>query len=391
MKKILIFSLSYYPVNVSGAEGAIKEITDRINPNEIEFHMITMLFDKSLPRNEKLGNINVYRIDFGSLYLSKIMFIPLAVLKAFSLNKKHKFDAIWSMMTYMLFPVALMRIFGSRIPHILTLQDGDPYDKVFKRLFIKPFVPLLDLGFRTASIIQVISSYLGEWPEKRGYKGEIVKIYNGANPRDVAADFDDQVIENLKKELGKKEGDIFLVNTARLVYQKAANFTIQALKMLPENVKFLAVGGGDEEKMLKDLVKELELEHRVIFTGMVDRSVVSNYRKVSDIFVGPSRSEGLGNAFLSAMATKLPVISTRVGGIKEFLFDKKHNPEETETGWVVDVDSPEQIVEAVKDILADSEKVARITEDARAMVLRKFNWDMIAVDMKEKVFDKVTK
>ena len=40
MKRILIFSLSYYPHNVSGAEAAIKEITDRVN--DIEFHMVTL-------------------------------------------------------------------------------------------------------------------------------------------------------------------------------------------------------------------------------------------------------------------------------------------------------------------------------------------------------------
>ncbi len=391
MKKILIFSLAYYPSNVSGAEAAIKEITDRTDPSDYEFHMITLLFDKSLGRHEKIGNVDIHRVGFGSLYLSKILFIPLAVLKALKLHRENKFDAIWSMMTYMLFPVSLLRFLGLRIPYVLTLQDGDSFDKVFKRFFIRPLAPLLDYGFRNASLVQAISSHLAQWPKLRGYKGEVIKIHNGANPRDVAAVFDEQEIENLKKELGKKEGDIFLVNTARLAYQKATNITIQSLKMLPEHVKFLVVGGGDEEEMLKNLVKELGLEDRVIFTGMVDRSVVSNYRKASDIFVCPSRSEGLGNAFLSAMASKLPVIATQAGGIKEFLFDKKHNPEKTETGWVVEKDKPEQIAEAVKDILANPEKVARITKDARAMVLRKFNWDMVAKDMKEKVFDQVIK
>ena len=58
------------------------------------------------------------------------------------------------------------------------------------------------------------------------------------------------------------------------------------------------------EENLKDLVSELGLTDRVIFTGQVDRSVVSQYRHALDIFVGPSRSEGLGHAFLSAMALR---------------------------------------------------------------------------------------
>ncbi|MCG2695311.1 hypothetical protein L6261_04530, partial [Candidatus Parcubacteria bacterium] len=63
MKKILIFSTVYYPF-VGGAEVAIKEITDRIG--DIEFDMVTLRFDKNLPKFEKIGNVNVYRIGFVS-------------------------------------------------------------------------------------------------------------------------------------------------------------------------------------------------------------------------------------------------------------------------------------------------------------------------------------
>lgn len=48
MKRTLIFSLAYYPKHVAGAEVAIKEITDRIDPDEIEFHMITNRFGSPL-------------------------------------------------------------------------------------------------------------------------------------------------------------------------------------------------------------------------------------------------------------------------------------------------------------------------------------------------------
>jgi len=60
MKKILIFSLAYYPNAVSGAEGAIKEITDRIN--DIEFHMITLRFMREHPSEELFGNVHVHRV-----------------------------------------------------------------------------------------------------------------------------------------------------------------------------------------------------------------------------------------------------------------------------------------------------------------------------------------
>jgi glycosyltransferase involved in cell wall biosynthesis len=389
MKRILIFSLAYYPSFVSGAEAAIKEITDRIDPADIEFHMVTLLFESTAPREEYIGHVHVHRVGIGGAYLSKILFIPLASLKAMSLNRKLHFDALWSMMTYMLFPVAIAKILGLKIPHALTLQDGDPYEKVFERPFIKPIAPLLDYGFRTAGAVQVISTYLGTWPPKRGYTGTIELIRNGANPRDLQESATPSEVEELKQKLGKKSGDIWLVNTARLVYQKGNDDTIRALKILPDNVKLLIVGGGPDEEMLKNISKELGLQDRVIFTGNVDRSVVTNYRKASDIFVGPSRSEGLGNAFLSAMASKLPVVTTQMGGLADFVFDAKRNPDKKTTAWAVDPDNSEQIADAVKDILANPEKVKEVTENAREMVLQEYNWDIVAKNMRERIFARV--
>ncbi|MEK7101815.1 MAG: glycosyltransferase family 4 protein [Patescibacteria group bacterium] len=388
MKRVLIFSLAYYPSFVSGAEAAIKEITDRIDPSDIEFHMLTLLFDRTAPREETIGNVHVHRVGFGGAYLSKIFYTPLAAMKARSLDAQLHFSGIWSMMTYMLLPAVLAGFIGVRAPRVLTLQDGDPYEKVFERWFIRPLTPLLDYGFRTTSVIQVISSYLGTWPVHRGYHGKIERIHNGANPRDLKESVSAEEVMALKQKLGKKEGDIWLVNTARLVHQKGNDDTIRALVSLPKHIKLLLVGAGPDEEMLKSLTAELDVEDRVIFTGSVDRSVVTQYRKASDIFVGPSRSEGLGNAFLSAMASKLPVVTTQEGGLAEFVYGE-HDPRHAQTAWVVRKDSSEDIIDAVKDIVAHPKKVTQVGETARQMVLEKYDWDIIAKQMRARVFGNI--
>ncbi len=389
MKKILIFSMAYYPSYVSGAESAIKDTTERIDPSDIEFHMITHLFDKKAPREEMIGHVRVYRVGFGNSYLSKIFFVPLAALKARMLEKKLGIDAYWCMMTYMLFPLVLGRLIGLRAPHILSLQDGDPYEKVFHRWFILPVIPLLDYGFRTASSIQAITHYLAEWPTKRGYTGPVEIIYDGANPRDLKEKPSPDDVEKIRQQLGKRPGDVFLVNTARLVFQKAPDTTIRALPLLPEHIRLVLVGGGEDEQMLKDLTKELKLEDRVIFTGPVDRSVVTLYRRACDIFVGASRSEGQGHAFNSAMASRLPVITTREGGLAEFIFDDDLPPGEKKTAWPVEKDSPEQIARAVKDILSNPVRTQEVVERAHQMTVERFDWDNIAKDMRTKVFGRV--
>src|SRR3989344_8202599 len=65
-KKVLIFSLAYGPRFWGGAEIAVKEITDRIVTENVSFDMIRLRFDSALPREEKMGNVSVYRIGFSS-------------------------------------------------------------------------------------------------------------------------------------------------------------------------------------------------------------------------------------------------------------------------------------------------------------------------------------
>ena len=78
MKKVLIFSLAYLPF-IGGAELAVKEITDRIY--NFEFDMITLRFNKQWPRFEKIGNINVYRVDGSKLFFGSILsWVFIAIL-----------------------------------------------------------------------------------------------------------------------------------------------------------------------------------------------------------------------------------------------------------------------------------------------------------------------
>lgn len=389
MKRVLIFSLAYYPSHVSGAESAIRDITDRIDEDDLEFHLITLHFDRSIARNEKIGHVHVHRVGFGPAYLSKVLFVPLAALRARTLHRQQPFDALWAMMTYMLFPTVLARACGVQVPYVLSLQDGDTYERVFERWFIRPLIPLLRYGFRHARVVQVISTYLATWPEKLGYKGPVELIYDGANPDSLHPTYTPDEVARVRASLALHKDDVLLMNTARLAYQKGADIAIRALALLPPRVRLVLVGEGPERDKLEELARELGLTDRVTFTGFIDRAEVTKYRLAADIFVGPSRSEGLGHAFLSAMACRVPVVATQVGGIADFLFDAKRNPDKPATGWAVDVDAPEQVAAAVEDILAHPETVKEVTDRARRMVEEKFDWDIIVRDMREKVFTRL--
>ena len=97
----------------------------------------------------------------------------------------------------------------------------------------------------------------------------------------------------------------------------------------------------------------------------------------------------MGNSFASAMASRLPIIATQEGGLSDFIFDAKRNPDKETTAWVVDKDSPEQIAEAVKNILASPEQVKKVTETCYKLVTTTYNWNTIAKTMQNKVFSRV--
>jgi glycosyltransferase involved in cell wall biosynthesis len=367
MKRVLIFSLAYYP-HVGGAEVALKEITDRIS--DIEFHLITLNFGGEA-REEKIGNIFVHRVGNGPSYFQKILFIPRAAFAARVLHRQNPFNAFWAMMSYMVFPIVLLRWRGVRVPYLLTLQEGDPWEYMFNRWFILPFRPLLSSGFKNASAVQTISTHLAQWAKEMGFRGEIAIIPNGVD----IAHFAHTHIEN-------KSGNIFLVTTSRLVHKNAVDDVIRALALLPENIHFIVYGIGPEESKLKHLANKLGVAARVEWKGYIGHDNLPSALATCDIFIRPSRSEGMGNSFFEAMAAGLPVIATQEGGIADFLFDAKRNPEKETTGWAVDKNSPEQIAVAVKEILENPEQVARVKASAKKFVIENYDWECIAKKMR---------
>lgn len=384
MKKILIFSLAYFP-HVGGAEVTLKEITDRISPEDIEFHLITLRFLREDAPTEKMGNVTVHRVGGGTGYLSKVFFIVQAALAVRKLDKTHHFDGSWAMMGYMVFPIVLARL---NMPYLLTLQEGDPFEHVFGRWFIRPFLPLLSYGFKHATEVQTISTYLLTWAKQMGFKGEGVVIPNGVHAKYFAHEYSREEIEAKQKDLGKKEGDVFLVTTSRLVRKNAVDDVIRALTFLPENVHFIIYGIGKDEISLRTLAKERGVEERAHFLGQISHEDMPLALKACDIFIRSSRSEGMGNSFVEAMAAGLPVIATQEGGIADFLFDAKRNPDRETTGWAVDKDSPKQIAEAVMNIIASPEQVRRVVATARKMAFEKYDWDFVAGKMR-RLFDQM--
>ncbi len=373
-KRILIFSLAYYPME-GGAEIAVKEITNRIG--DIEFDMVTLRFDDSHAEKEKVGNVNVYRIS-----ASKLTFPVEAALFGRKLHKERKYDAIWSIMAARAGGAALFFKYAfPEVKFILTLQEGDPIEYMKRRslYWINPFFSKI---FTNANIIQAISNYLADYASIMGYKGEVEVIPNGVDALKYEPQTTDDKRMKLRESLGLKADDLIIITTSRLVKKNAVDDIIVSLKFLPDNTKLLILGIGPLERGLKALTVDLDLESRVRFLGHIDSDQIPEYLHFSDIFIRPSIAEGFGNSFIEAMAAGLPVIATPVGGIVDFLRDG-------ETGLFCQVKDPENIARQVTKLVGDPALQERLKVNGKKLAREQYDWNLVAKEMKSRVFDKV--
>ncbi len=368
-KKVLIYSIAYFPY-VGGAEAAVREITDRIKT--VEWHMVTCQFDTKLPQQEKIGNIMVYRV-----HCSKILFPFIGFWKGMRLQKKYQFSMVWSIMTFAGFAGLFHKIFSPKIKFLLTLQEGTPISEIKRKAAI--VYPLFWLMFKMADKVQAISHFLAGFGRDMGHTKEIAVVANGVDLKYFAKTPKKSDLEILRTKLGKKDGDVYLVTTSRLVKKNAIDDCISALAFLPERVSLLVIGTGEEENKLREQARMIGMRDRVRFIGFVSKEEIPKFLVISDIFVRPSRSEGFGNSFIEAMAAGLPVVATPVGGIPDFIDDH-------ETGVFCRPDNPKSLAEAVLEIMENSALRERIIRQGKERAIVRYNWETIVKDMKEKAF-----
>jgi glycosyltransferase involved in cell wall biosynthesis len=371
-KTILIFSTAYVPF-VGGAEVAMKEITDRID--EYNFVMVTAKMDKKLPKKEQIGNITVHRIGVGIPMVDKLCLALFGHIKGIALHKKHNFSCVWSLMaSYCGFSARKFKK-KTNVPFLLTLQEGDPIDYILHKVrFVKKQFKEI---FLLADGLQAISTYLFDWGKDMGFVGGVAEVVpNGVDVARFTKKYTDEELVAVRKSFGFSDDVFLLVTASRLVIKNDVESVIKALPLLAKDVCFVVCGTGDLDERLAGLAKELGVFDRVTFLGNQSHEELPKILHASDAFIRPSITEGLGNAFLEAMAVGLPTIGTRVGGIPDFLEDGK-------TGFFCEVQNPQSIADTIVRIQhLSAEEKKHIHNNAMEVITERYNWEYISGRMK---------
>jgi len=184
-------------------------------------------------------------------------------------------------------------------------------------------------------------------------------------------------IDDIKEEYGIDDSYTIIGMVGNLNPIKGHRYFIEAACLTKEKwkqTKFLIIGKKLENRnsyirQLERLVAESGLEDSIIFTG--DRSDMPEVFSSLDIFVLPSLSEACPMVLLEAMASEIPCVASRVGGVPEIINSR-------DLGVLVPPKDPKAIAQGIVDILAASNKGKRMGKNGRERIISKFSLDICA-------------
>jgi glycosyltransferase involved in cell wall biosynthesis len=232
----------------------------------------------------------------------------------------------------------------NKVPVILWTIHGWSFDypigTPLRRCAIRAIEKFLD---RLTDHYVAISGNMQEVGINAGIsaRGKVTLIYHGIET-------DDPIYGGNQTEAETKNGNPVIGTVGRLEPQKAIDDFLRAARIVKERfpqVSFMVVGDGPLREELQRLAITLGIEGSVLFAGWQEN--VAEYLAAMDIFCLPSRWEGFGIILLEAMAMRMPIVATRVGGVPEIV-------EEGKSGILVSPGNPAELADGLCRLLSDA-------------------------------------
>ncbi len=247
------------------------------------------------------------------------------------------------------------------IPYIVSLRGGDvpgfrPYD--FKT-FHKMVGPFLHVIWHQADSVIANSNGLRDLALAFDSSIEIPIIPNGVDG-------------NQYRNESRDWAPARLFSVGRIVHQKGLDLGLRALAQLKDlDWHWNIAGDGPQLDALKSLANELELSDRVTFLGWQSRAELTQWYHRSNLFLFPSRHEGMPNAVLEAMSSGLPVVATRIAGSEELVLNG-------ETGFLVPTENADELRDFLRIVLTNSSLREKMGAASRLHVEQNYTWQKVA-------------
>ena len=250
---------------------------------------------------------------------------------------------------------------ANRLPYIISLRGSDvPGGHARLQLEYKLLGPLLKRIWQKAAALVACSD---------GLKNRSLRFLPSANIDIIPNGIDlDKFHPVADKELS---GELKLLTVGRLSVTKRFEMLVEAVEILNKqgkNVRLTISGGGGLLDELKNLVEQKKLNGIINLTGRIETDKMPDVYGAHDMFVSASMQEGMSNAMLEAMASGLPIITTKCEGVEELISDN---------GVVVGTDSAESVAEAVIRLADNRQQYKMMCAAARSRA-ENFGWDRVA-------------
>ena len=302
MIKILVFGITQNP---GGVESVIMNYYQKLNKEKIQFDFLCNTQQVAHENeNLQLGG-KIYRITARSANRKKYK----EELEKFYKEHAREYNAIWvnvcSLANIDYLKMAKKYNIKYRIIHSHNSENMDSTLRgilhKINKLFIRKY----------ATDFWACSEKAGKWFfNKKIMSSDKYLVVN--NAIDVEKyKFDENIRKKYRTDL-KIENDFVIGNVGRLHFQKNQEFLIDIFNEINkkiDNAKLLLVGQGEDAEKLKNKVEELGLESKVQFLGV--RKDIMELLQAMDIFVFPSKFEGLPLALLEAQASGIQVYASK--------------------------------------------------------------------------------
>ncbi|MDY6844686.1 MAG: glycosyltransferase [Thermodesulfobacteriota bacterium] len=317
---------------------------------------------------------NLKEDKFAAMQLPS--FILSELFYSLWITKKRQFDVIhahWSL------PQGLIGIICKmfyKIPCVTTVHGSDIYglkSPLFKALNAKVI--------KYSDVCTANSTATAKVVEEIGERRHVEIIPMGTNKINLVRNFPD--VDKVKRELGI-DGRVVLF-VGRLIEVKGPEYLMRAIPLVLEkchDVSVLMIGAGPQKDYLVNLSRDMKLEGKVIFLDSIPPEELVKFYSIASLLVLPSviiengETEGLGMVLLEAMACKVPVIGSNVGGIPDIIKDGK-------TGLLVKQKDSDDIAEKIITLLTNEDLRNTVIENGFTLVEEHFSWDLIADRFKE--------
>ena len=183
-----------------------------------------------------------------------------------------------------------------------------------------------------------------------------IGAFEAVEPVDLRARFgfdSDTILCVCGGRFSREKGQMYLVHAAA-----------RALESNPE-LRFILFGDGPDKEKIRTAILKTDYPEKIICPGF-EKNVVACL-KGADILINPSLSEGLPNIVLEAMAVRLPVVATAVGGVPEIVSDGQ-------TGFLVPSQDSEALARVIVETAADCNSRARVATAAYEFIAREYTF-----------------